>query len=275
MGWTTLGAFAWGPDGHRIVGAIADRLLFPETRTAISSILNGDSLEAVANWADQVKSTAQYQWSETLHYIDTPDFECGFNPLQDCPGNWCLTSAIRNYTSLLSTGRDQNEALKFLVHFMGDLHQPLHVGFASDKGGNTLKGRLLGMYDNFHAVWDSLIIQHKIKTDMHGNYSLFRDHLWNRIDSSHGGGDLLPKVSQWTTCIHDCENEWAGEAAKNNCDFVYVDDNGNKVTDGFDLGEVYYQRSIEKIEELLIEGGVRLGYLLNRMFVQSRMSLVV
>ena len=101
-----------------------------------SSILNGQSLADVANWADQVKSNPAYSWSYGYHFVDTPDWACNFDYSRDCADDSCVVGAIANYTKRLQsyTGSEQEVALKFVIHFVGDVHQPLHCGFTSDKG---------------------------------------------------------------------------------------------------------------------------------------------
>mmetsp|Transcript_5217 Transcript_5217/g.9047 ORF Transcript_5217/g.9047 Transcript_5217/m.9047 type:complete len:390 (+) Transcript_5217:163-1332(+) len=132
---------AWGCDGHKITAAIADKLLSASARRQVGEILvdqPSSSLSDTACWADEVKERAAYRWSETLHFVDTPDGMCNYSYERDCKEGRCAVGAIHNYTHrLLETEGDQRvEALKFLVHYVGDIHQPLHVAFTSDRGGN-------------------------------------------------------------------------------------------------------------------------------------------
>jgi len=268
---STLQVHAWGKEGHQAVAAIATNFLTDTSLTALSDILNGDSIESVASWADDVKHTAAYAWSANLHYINTRDFECAFDRENDCPNDLCLASAIENYTSLIAAGDDLDEAVKFLVHFMGDLVQPLHVGFGSDEGGNTLKGTLQGKSNNLHSIWDSVIIEERIYKDFGGDFTKFTNYLIARVSV---GGDLADQVSMITSCTYDCVDAWASESAANNCHFVYVNDNGGVVENGFSLGDSYYQSSIKHIEYLLIEGGIRLAYVLNAALEQANKVMI-
>lgn len=123
--------YAWGADGHRVIGSIANKYLSKIASNQVESLLGTSDLSTVATWADSVKHTSAYRWSSKLHFINTPDWECGFSPVSDCAGNRCLSGAISNYTQRLESqysDDDREEALKFLVHFVGDIHQPLHVG---------------------------------------------------------------------------------------------------------------------------------------------------
>eukprot|EP00475_Leptophrys_vorax_P026294 TRINITY_DN3702_c0_g1_i1.p1 TRINITY_DN3702_c0_g1~~TRINITY_DN3702_c0_g1_i1.p1 ORF type:complete len:351 (+),score=100.85 TRINITY_DN3702_c0_g1_i1:708-1760(+) len=258
-------AHGWGADGHRAVAAIASKFLDSASRIALHEILKGRSLESVANWADEIKGTHAYSWSSSLHYINTRDFECGFKRSKDCPHNWCLASAIDNYTNLIASAKtsdeEMEEAVKFLVHFMGDLSQPLHVGFGSDEGGNLLHGRFQGRQENLHSIWDSVMIEERIAKDFAGDYAAFSRYLVARVMV---GGDLFRDDSVLFACTFDCVDEWASESAANNCKFVYTDDKGHKIKHGFDLGDAYFLKAVNHIERLLIEGGIRLAHVLNR-----------
>lgn len=131
------------------------QLLTSNTASQVGKILKpGETLESVSTWADQIKSDPAYKWSSALHFINTPDWQCAFTPTTDCAGDRCLYGAILNYTarSTDKTGEQQYEALKFLDHFLGDIHQPLHVAFQSNLGGNTIKGTFLGESGNLHHV---------------------------------------------------------------------------------------------------------------------------
>jgi hypothetical protein len=262
---------AWGADGHKSVAAVAMKFLNPTTQNAVSDILGGSSLEDIATWADDIKHTAAYSWSGPLHYINTADFECGFNRATDCSNGLCLATAIDNYTSLLSSGQDMTESVKFLTHFLGDLTQPLHVGFGSDEGGNTLHGYLQGKYVDFHTMWDSTMINERVANDFSGSFDSFTQYLVARVSA---GGDMYNQISSFTTCTSDCVDVWASEAAANNCKYVYVDDNGNKITNGFNLGDQYYQTNIQNIEYMLIEGGIRLAHVLNQAIAQANYANV-
>ncbi|KZV57586.1 endonuclease precursor-like [Dorcoceras hygrometricum] len=125
---------------------------------------NGD-LSAVCVWPDQVRHWYKYRWTSPLHFIDTPDQACNFNYQRDCHDShgvkdMCVAGAIRNFTNQLSHYRhgtsdrrhNMTEALLFLAHFMGDIHQPMHVGFTSDEGGNTIELRWFRHKSNLHHV---------------------------------------------------------------------------------------------------------------------------
>ncbi len=147
----------WGRDGHIIVADIAQSLLTNETtefvRLHLPLEINGN-MSNVSIWADNIlyentePNYLNWRWSSPLHYVNTQDWSCVYDRQNDC--NWsngreCVDGAIQNYTErLANTELDDiqlEEALKFIIHFIGDVHQPLHGGFASDLGGNGISGR--------------------------------------------------------------------------------------------------------------------------------------
>ncbi|KAH9746803.1 Endonuclease 2 [Citrus sinensis] len=130
-----------------------------------------NDLGSVCTWADHVKF--HYHWSSALHFIDTPDNLCTYQYNRDCKDEdgvkgRCVAGAINNYTTQLlsynsasSSHSEYNltEALLFLSHFIGDIHQPLHVGFTSDRGGNTIDVHWYTRKQVLHHVWDNNIIE--------------------------------------------------------------------------------------------------------------------
>ena len=147
----------WGATGHALVAKIAQTSLTQEAQKFVQDYLpwyaKGD-LSMLASWPDTIlypdTNPVEYlnwQWSKELHYVNTPDWACNYDRNRDCDwagGQRCVDGSIQNYTNRLAdTSLDstqRQEALRFLVHFIGDVHQPLHAGFASDRGGNSIKG---------------------------------------------------------------------------------------------------------------------------------------
>ena len=111
---------SWGPQGHEIIATYAQLTGNVDTINKYTSLL-GTSLANVSNWADEVKEYDDYKWSAILHYVDTPDNLCTYVRDRDCVDEQCVTGAIRNYTQQL----DDFEGVKFTIHFVGDVHQPL------------------------------------------------------------------------------------------------------------------------------------------------------
>lgn len=123
---------AWGYAGHQLIASTASNFLSTDAKSQIDSILLGQSLSSIAAWADSIKWQARYKFTSELHYINSPDDD----PPRTCQMNWVapgeqeVIAAIYNYTNILLEAADhsweQSEALRFLVHFISDAHQPLH-----------------------------------------------------------------------------------------------------------------------------------------------------
>lgn len=166
---STWPAQAWGPDGHRIVGDLAERQLTLKARVEVRRLLIGEpepTLAGVANWADQLRGSDPELAKKTgrWHYVNFPrESGCRFEAARECPNGECVIAAInRNFLALADRqrpDRERAEALKFLTHFIGDIHQPLHAGYADDRGGNSFQINYQGEGSNLHSVWDSLIVE--------------------------------------------------------------------------------------------------------------------
>jgi hypothetical protein len=143
----------WGPVGHSIIARLAQSQLGDTAMERIRYLVpwhwNGN-LSAMASWADDIlypntnpTGFDNWQWTRPSHYINIPDWNCTYQVERDCIDDICVDGAIRNYTKRLETDLDDvqhKEALYFLIHYVGDIHQPLHTGFASDYGGNNVRG---------------------------------------------------------------------------------------------------------------------------------------
>lgn len=156
-------AHAWGPLGHRLVGTLAAKQLHGDARREVARLLHGEpvpTLAGVANWADELRDHNPDLGKRTSrwHYVNLADDDCGYTPPVHCPNGDCVIAAIDTQRALLADrGQPDNvraQALKFLVHFVGDIHQPLHAGYARDRGGNTFQLQIDGKGSNLHWLWD-------------------------------------------------------------------------------------------------------------------------
>lgn len=234
----------------------------------VNSILPaGETLESDSTWADQVRYQAGWKWSAPLHFINTPDWACDFQPARDCADKMCVYGAILNYTARLAkqTGEQRYEALKFVDHFLGDIHQPLHCAFASDYGGNSIEGTYMGQSVNLHHLWDYNLLATRITNDFNNDQDSFAAWLLQQIQ-----GPWQANVTTWTSCVTpgdaSCVQGWAEESTGLACTYAYTDENGNHIANGFDLGTPYYDFTIPVIEMQLAKGAVRLAGLLNKVW---------
>jgi len=163
---TSLDAYAWGKTGHRIVGDLAQARLNPIAKAAVSQLLQGEAdptLGGIASWADYVReSVPEYQWTVPLHWVNFEKDQCHYHANTNCKEGLCVVGGIERFSKELADLslplERRRDALKFVVHFVGDIHQPLHAGFAFDRGGNDFQISIQREGWNLHSVWDSLII---------------------------------------------------------------------------------------------------------------------
>ena len=251
---TPLQAFAWGTDGHRIVCAIAWAEMKPAVREKVEGLLDIRDKAAFAdlcNWADEYRGRGGHQETAPWHYVDVPPGAKTVDMHRDCPEpRSCAVGQIERDAATLRSGAPVDErarALKFLIHFVGDLHQPLHVSHARDEGGSKIRGEFMGRATNMHSVWDFGIIRAS-------------GILWEEIADQLEHRVTATERKAWTASK---PLDWANEslAIANAPETEYV------VREGpFDLGEDYERRELPVVEKRLSQAGVRLGHLLNLVF---------
>lgn len=156
-------ALAWGQTGHRITGAVADEYLSPRARAAVKDILGTQTLAEVSNWPDFMRSVDSDFWqkhSVPFHYVTIP-LGKRYEDVGAPPEGDAIT-ALKKYSAIAKDPKQplekRQEALKFVIHIVGDLSQPLHVGKPGDRGGNDVKISFFGDPTNLHTVWDSSLI---------------------------------------------------------------------------------------------------------------------
>ena len=183
---------AWGPTGHRIVGEIAQKELNAKTLLIVKDILTNESLAQVSTWADEIKSDPdRYRHTFSWHYMTWPSGQDEY----DYHGDGELLKSIQDNIKIVRNVHapkiDRATALKFLVHLVGDLHQPLHVGNGLDMGGNACQVIFHGERVNLHALWDERLIE---KTSL--SYSEFVNFLLEKR-STLKGSELERRILHW------------------------------------------------------------------------------
>jgi len=151
----------WGPTGHRATGKIAENHLTNKALRKIDKLLKGQSLAFVSTYGDEIKSDKRYNEFYSWHYVNMP-LDSNYEESEKNPKG-DLVTGIHKCISVLkddnSSEEDKVFYLKLLVHFIGDLHQPMHIGRAEDKGGNTIQVQWFGKGTNLHRVWDENMIE--------------------------------------------------------------------------------------------------------------------
>lgn len=246
-----LSGMAWGQKGHDTTCAIAQQHLTPKAQARISSLLEGKSIVYWSNWLDNAVHTPEYAYAKTWHYknidadqtYDTaPTLEAG----DVVTALTSLVAELKGYESKHSDANREKEALalKMLVHLMGDLHQPMHLGRKSDLGGNRHNVQYFRIKTNLHGIWDA-----------------------NLVESAHAWSH-----TEWVEEIDRTSAEERKQMAEGSIDdwarethaiatAVYEDTPVDA-----QLSYDYIAKWTPTIEQQFLRGGVRLAHLLNEIF---------
>jgi nuclease S1 len=241
-------AYPWGRIGHRVASRIAEERLTPAALKAVHELLGpGVRLEDVSTWADEQRDvTGTGPW----HYISIPISKQQYDP-KYCPSGGCVVSKIRDFKRVLQdrkTGKAEKlQAFKFLIHFIEDLHQPLHVGDDGNKGGALLQVRFYGAGSNLHLVWNSQIIEHYSSDE--------RVWLWELT------GLAYPKATaEWSKGTPE---DWAVESLQAAKKAYYLPGARTAMRSGARIGDDYLRMAIPIIQKQLAKAGARTAWILN------------
>ncbi|HET7361608.1 MAG TPA: S1/P1 nuclease [Salinimicrobium sp.] len=236
----------WGKTGHRTTGEIAEEHLSRRAKRKIEKILDGHSLAFVSTFGDEIKSDPDYRKYSPWHYVNLKPNQTSYseetaNPAGD------LVLGIKKSISVLkdedSTREEKEFYLKMLVHFMGDLHQPLHAGHESDRGGNDIQVRWFGEDSNLHRVWDSEMIN---------------SYLMSYTELAANGNELSKR--QVKAIEQGSILDWMYESK------VLSEEIYNSVEGGERLGYDYMYVWFPVVRQQLQKGGIRLAKVLNEIF---------
>jgi nuclease S1 len=243
--------WSWSPPGHRIVARMTQQRLTAKAVAAVRDLLGqGLNIADVSTWADEEQGIAG---SRRWHYVDVPIKEMRYDPKYCQPGG-CIVSKIEDFKRALrdpgANKRQKQEALKFLIHFVADLHQPMHVGDNYDKGGNLLQIRFFNDASNLHKVWD-----HQIMARHSLNESVW---LWDL--------DFLANprmVGEWSKGTPE---DWATETLQVAKEAYCLPGTRTVMKSGAKLGNDYYRFALPVIQKQLAKAGIRTAFILNEIF---------
>lgn len=242
----TFSGYSWGQKGHDVTCAIAERHLTKKAQKQISEILDGKSIVYWANWMDNASHTPEYSYTSSWHYKNIDADETYEGASLNEHGD--VVRAIDEQIAALKSGKLSKEEqalhLKFLVHLMGDLHCPMHMGHKSDKGGNRWQLQYFGSGRNLHSIWDSGVIESAHKW----TYSEWAEQI-----------DRLTKQEQWQM-TQGSPTTW-GEETYEICKKIY-----DTTPVGSKLSYDYVSEWSETVEQQLLRAGVRLAEVLNEIF---------
>lgn len=251
---------AWGREGHRLTALVAEHYLTDSARAEVAELLGKDTLADVAPWADSYRQ--EHPETGKWHYVDIPQAAATFDRMRDCPaatdgGPWrdCATDRILYFEGRLGdrslSREDRAFALKFLVHLIGDLHQPFHA-YGEQRGGNGIHVMVAGSSYcgsgrcNLHGVWDEeLIVQHGL------NEPKYLAHLLDVIGSEKLEAKSGGEPTTWANLSH----KLADDAV---------------VPDGAMLPQDYVRTEGAVVDDQLALGGLRLARVLNRILAPQK-----
>jgi len=249
-------AHGWGQEGHAIVAEIAQRRLDVGTLKKIEALLKTEArdvdepqvaLSSIASWADDYR--AEHEETTNWHFADIPFERSTYDPAVDCKADPklgdCIINAIDRQRQLLADctkpAEERTAALKFLVHFVGDVHQPLHAADRKDHGGNDVQVTFFGQAMKLHAVWDTGLIMHAVYA--WGTYVARLEHGWLH------GRDV-------SGLVVGTPIDWAVEAHQHAQRIAY------DIPDDGILGLAYYEKSLPVVDRQLALAGLRLARML-------------
>lgn len=246
LGFTSTAneALRWGQIGHRTTGHIAEQYLTEKAAAEVERVLGNESLAEVSTWMDEVRSDGGYDHMAPWHYVTIPEGETYETVEKNPDGDiiWAIQKVVKELKEGGLTPKQEAENLKVLVHLVGDLHQPLHVGNGTDRGGNDVRLQWFRSNSNLHRVWDSEMIDDKQLsfTELSGfiNHPTHEEIIkWQStsvLDWAYESQALLPQV---------------------------YDMPGNK-----ELSYEYAYKNWDTVEIRLLKAGVRLAGLINEIY---------
>ena len=247
MAITGLSAFAWGQKGHDVTVYIAENNLTPTSYAKITDLLDGKSMVYWANWLDNASHTPEYAYSKTWHYKNI-DAGIDYDDAPLHPDGDIVRAIYQQVEILKNPGVSKEEhqlALKILVHLMGDLHQPMHIGHASDLGGNKWIVNYFGRDSNLHSVWDSSVPE--------------AAHKWTYTEWNNQINRATPEET--ALILESGSPEKWGKETFAICQEVY-----NKTPEGTKISYDYIGEWTPVVENQLLKGGLRLADVLNSIF---------
>ena len=196
---------AWGENGHSVTGIMALQLTNEKARGNLVRILGGiddAGIGLLCNWPDVIREEAEWSWTAPQHFVNIPRSRQVYSRQRDCPNDLCVTEAIKTYAGRLADDRlsieSRAQSFAWLCHLVGDIHQPLHCGFADDRGGNNVIIEFAGESMDLHEFWDAALIRNRTQS-----VPLLRVLLQSHPTGSEGSQWSPESVNTWTNESHE------------------------------------------------------------------------
>ncbi|MBR98824.1 MAG: S1/P1 Nuclease [Flavobacteriaceae bacterium] len=241
----SINSLEWGQTGHRVVGLIAENHLTIKAKDKINFLLDGNSLANVSTYADDIKSEKKYDYISKWHYINIP-LDKKFDEIErekDGDIIYAINKCIEVLKDPKYNKKEKSFHLKLLVHFVGDIHQPMHLGVKGDRGGNDIKIFWFGNITNLHRLWDTQIIEsHNMSfTELANDLAIFST---NQIEN-----EANKPIDEWV------------EETRVYTRQIYLESPPNSK-----LGYEYRYKNLPVIKSQLYKAGIRLASILNKIF---------
>lgn len=245
-------AHGWGDKGHRIHGELAWKLMDDSTREKMKDLLGAETLASLSTWADEIKSARPE--TRPWHYVNIDPTASRYEADRDCKDGACVVSRLEESITVLGDPQreagERLEALKWVIHLIGDLHQPLHVALEADRGGNDIEVTFFGEKTNLHRLWD---------IDLLERFSANHEAYAAELLADTRAGDLeLWRAGDPT--------DWANESFALARSVAYVDVDGRRIESGAALGREYWLTRASIADRQLKKAAVRLALVLERAF---------
>ena len=242
-------AFCWGVIGHRVIGDIAQEHLSKKAKKGIKKLIGRESLAQWSNWGDYIKSDTTWKHAYTWHFVDLPghmEKQPFIDGLKKLPGRNLYNQIIKLKADLVNESlsiTERQQALYWLIHLMGDLHQPLHVGRDEDQGGNKIVIYWFDKKTNLHSLWDSMLIE--FQQYSYSEYARYLDISSDAQVKNWQSGTL----EDWFYDSHELSDK------------IY-DNSPNESKQSYTYNYMFK----DMLDMQLLKGGVRLAALLNDAF---------
>lgn len=242
----SLPCYSWDKKGHDVTAAIAQRHLTKKAQKKISALLDGKTIIYWAPWMDDASNMPEYKYSKTWHYFDIDEGKDVATAPHQEKGDviTAITAQIETLKSNSTSREEKQLAIKFLVHLMGDLHQPMHLGYPKDLGGNTIKVKFFNKEMNLHSVWDGALPA--------------RSHDWTHTEWAEEL-DITDKAAIATIVSGDLY-DWARQS------HAYSEEIYKGTPTDVNLSFEYVRTWTPVIERQFLNGGLRLAHILNEIF---------
>jgi hypothetical protein len=244
--------FAWGADGHRVVGAIGVDYLNESALSSLKQLFGTDDFDSVVewcNWPDVDRASEDGAFRSPMHYINMVPGESKYVRERDCPDGMCVTEAVGEFAAELVNLdlplKRRREAFGWVCHLVGDLHQPLHAGFGHDRGGNDFQISFNDEETNLHSFWDSRLI-----LDRSDSWQSLYDLLSDRSGANPGTNWQAGEVVLWTNESHAFAET-------------------RSYPDNPKISQEFADKSWVRVKEQLARGGKRLAWVLNTVLAEK------